>query len=159
MTKYRRESQVNCILNRLFRSRVFINSVSWFIHESRSRVEIGTHDGRTSVIRAHLSVRISVDRHKAACTLIALHAPPIDTIPLHADSERGCAPLFARDYRAQRDERIGTILCRDFSLDRGRYGEGYCSLLLLLRYSSFSRGWKMARATSSMNSGSYFNIF
>lgn len=55
--------------------------------------------------RARLSVRISVDRHKAACTLIALHAPPIDTIPLHADSEaqRGCAPLFARDYRAQRE--------------------------------------------------------
>lgn len=55
--------------------------------------------------RARLSVRISVDRHKAACTLIALHAPPIDTIPLHADSEaqRDCAPLFARDYRAQRE--------------------------------------------------------
>lgn len=34
-----------------------------------------------------LSVRISVDLHKAACALIALHASPIDAIPLHADSE------------------------------------------------------------------------
>lgn len=40
-----------------------------------------------TVDRPRLSVRISVDRHKAACTLIALHAPPIDAIPLHADSE------------------------------------------------------------------------
>lgn len=70
----------------------------WTIYEY-NRV-YGTRRGR-----ARLSVRISVDRHKAACTLIALHAPPIDTIPLHADSEaqRGCAPLFARDYRAQRE--------------------------------------------------------
>lgn len=111
--------------------------------------------------RARLSVRISVDRHKAACTLIALHAPPIDTIPLHADSEaqRGCcAPLFARDYRAQRDERIGTILrFPDFSLDRAIIvlyfshivipvfrGDGKCnSLMNRARISGYLSGWSL----------------
>lgn len=103
--------------------------------------------------RARLSVRISVDRHKAACTLIALHAPPIDTIPLHADSEaqRGCcAPLFARDYRAQRDERIGTILrFPDFSLDRA----------IIVLYFSYIVipvfRWKMQQFDEP---GSYFRI-
>lgn len=103
----------------------------WTIYEY-NRV-YGTRRGR-----ARLSVRISVDRHKAACTLIALHAPPIDTIPLHADSEaqRGCAPLFARDYRTHKGKGIGTISSRAgfFSWLR------HCSLLLLLRYSCFSKG-------------------
>lgn len=91
-----------------------------------------------TVDRPRLSVRISVDRHKAACTLIALHAPPIDAIPLHADSEaqrvaRHCLRAII-DYKEKNQgaEQWTTISKLDQNL------RVFLSVLLYVEYFFFS---------------------